>query len=134
MLFFPLVIYSALLGKLLDCIILMMFSLFIFLQFHKRMPEGISAENLVNNIMETLSDSVSKHKSGSFFEDEKAKSVSSQLNRLFGREKPVHHLLGGGKCKSTFFCVFCSVLVYMDSCSHLQCLYIILFFNWVCSR
>ncbi|KAK6157918.1 hypothetical protein DH2020_012166 [Rehmannia glutinosa] len=61
------------------------------------MPEGITAEGLVNNIMETLSDSVSKHKKVSFFEEEKSNTVSSQFNRLFGREKPVHHLLGGGK-------------------------------------
>ncbi|KAL3502459.1 hypothetical protein ACH5RR_036908 [Cinchona calisaya] len=61
------------------------------------MPEGISAEELVNNIMETLSDGASKHKSVSFFEEQKSGSVSSQLNRLFGRQKPIHHLLGGGK-------------------------------------
>ncbi|KAL3633808.1 Reticulon-like protein B8 [Castilleja foliolosa] len=61
------------------------------------MPEGITAEALMKNIMETVSDGVSKHKNVSFFEDEKAGSVTSQFNRLFGREKPVHHLLGGGK-------------------------------------
>ncbi|KAI3457670.1 hypothetical protein Pfo_014333 [Paulownia fortunei] len=61
------------------------------------MPEGITAEALMNNIMETFSDSVSKHKNVSFFEEEKLNSVTSQFNRLFGREKPVHHLLGGGK-------------------------------------
>ena len=64
-----------------------------------KMPEGISAEDLMSNVMETLSDGVSKHKSVSFFEEQKSSSVSSQLNRLFGRQKPVHHLLGGGKCK-----------------------------------
>ncbi|RZC53714.1 hypothetical protein C5167_012561 [Papaver somniferum] len=63
------------------------------------MPEGITAENLLNNIMDTFADrdSVPKHKTVSFFEEEKTNSVSCQLNRLFGREKPVHHLLGGGK-------------------------------------
>ncbi|XP_027157118.1 reticulon-like protein B8 [Coffea eugenioides] len=61
------------------------------------MPEGISAEDLISNVMETLSDGVSKHKSVSFFEEQKSSSVSSQLNRLFGRQKPVHHILGGGK-------------------------------------
>ncbi|CAI9089898.1 OLC1v1024549C1 [Oldenlandia corymbosa var. corymbosa] len=60
------------------------------------MPEGISAEDLVNNIMDTLSDGMSRQKSGSFFEDQSS-SVSSQFNRLFGRQKPVHHILGGGK-------------------------------------
>ena len=62
------------------------------------MPEGITAESLLNNIVETLSDSVPKQKSVSFFEEEKSNSVSAQFNRLFGRQKPVHNLLGGGKC------------------------------------
>ncbi|KAK3014298.1 hypothetical protein RJ639_008816, partial [Escallonia herrerae] len=61
------------------------------------MPEGITAENIFNNIMETVSDSASKQKHVSFFEEEKSSSVASQFNRLFGRQKPVHHLLGGGK-------------------------------------
>nr|GMC76993.1 reticulon-like protein B8 [Ipomoea batatas]GME19093.1 reticulon-like protein B8 [Ipomoea batatas] len=61
------------------------------------MPEGITPEGLLNNIMESISDGVSKHKSGSFFEEEKSSSVSAQFNRLFGRQKPVHHCLGGGK-------------------------------------
>lgn len=68
------------------------------------MSEGIT-ESLVHNIMDTISDNVSKHKNVSFFEDEDSSSVSNKLNRLFGREKPVHHILGGGKCK-TFFHVF----------------------------
>ncbi|KAK9132640.1 hypothetical protein Scep_012168 [Stephania cephalantha] len=61
------------------------------------MPEGITAENLLNTIMETFADDVPKKKSVSFFEEEKSDSVSSQINRLFGREKPVHKILGGGK-------------------------------------
>lgn len=61
------------------------------------MPEGIT-ESLVHNIMDTISDNVSKHKNVSFFVDEDSSSVSNKLNRLFGREKPVHHILGGGKC------------------------------------
>ncbi|EYU42855.1 hypothetical protein ABFS82_13G011000 [Erythranthe guttata] len=61
------------------------------------MPEGITAEDLVSNIRETFSDSISRHKSGSFFEEDKLDSVTSQFNRLFGREKPIHHILGGGK-------------------------------------
>lgn len=64
----------------------------------KKMPEGISAENLMNNIMETLGDGLSKQKPGSFFGEEKSNSASAQINRLFGRQKPVHHILGGGKC------------------------------------
>ncbi|KAJ1388008.1 Reticulon [Sesbania bispinosa] len=58
------------------------------------MSEKITAENLLNNLVETIAE---KQKSVSFFEEEKSNSVSSQFNRLFGRQKPVHHLLGGGK-------------------------------------
>lgn len=61
------------------------------------MPEGITAENLLNNIMDTLSDGAPKHKSSSFFQEESESSVTTQLNRLFGRQKPIHHCLGGGK-------------------------------------
>jgi hypothetical protein len=63
------------------------------------MPEGISAENLLNNIMETLHDNapIARKKSVTFFEEEKRDSVSSQFNSFFVRQKPVHHLLGGGK-------------------------------------
>lgn len=63
-----------------------------------KMPEGITAENLLNNIVESLSDGGPKHKSASFFQEEGASSVSTQFNRLFGRQKPIHHCLGGGKC------------------------------------
>ncbi|MFS8013992.1 putative aldose 1-/Glucose-6-phosphate 1-epimerase, galactose mutarotase-like domain superfamily [Helianthus anomalus] len=35
---------------------------------------------------------------GSFFaEEEKPHSVRTEFNKLFGRQKPVHHILGGGK-------------------------------------
>ncbi|PRQ52164.1 hypothetical protein RchiOBHm_Chr2g0152491 [Rosa chinensis] len=61
------------------------------------MPEKITAEDLLNNIVGTIAESSSKQKSVSFFGDDKSDSVGSQLNRLFGRQKPVHHLLGGGK-------------------------------------
>ncbi|XP_057792841.1 reticulon-like protein B8 [Salvia miltiorrhiza] len=61
------------------------------------MPEGITAEALMSNIRETFSDSVSKNKNVSFFEEEKSSSVTYQFNKLFGRDKPIHHLLGGGK-------------------------------------
>ncbi|XP_061342796.1 reticulon-like protein B8 [Gastrolobium bilobum] len=58
------------------------------------MSDKITAENLLNTLVETIAE---KKKSVSFFEEEKSNSVSSQFNRLFGRQKPVHHLLGGGK-------------------------------------
>ncbi|TKY46719.1 Reticulon protein B8 [Spatholobus suberectus] len=59
------------------------------------MSEKITAENLLENLVDTF---VEKQKSVPFFEGEKSDSVSSQINRLFGRQKPVHHILGGGKC------------------------------------
>ncbi|PNY16094.1 reticulon-like protein B2 [Trifolium pratense] len=59
------------------------------------MSDKITAENLLHNLVDTLSD---KPKKVSFFEEDKSKSVSSEINRLFGRKKPVHNLLGGGKC------------------------------------
>lgn len=61
------------------------------------MPEKTTAENILDNIAETLADSVSKQKSVSFFGEEKSNPVTSQLNRLFGRQKPLHNLFGGGK-------------------------------------
>ncbi|WOH00009.1 hypothetical protein DCAR_0519365 [Daucus carota subsp. sativus] len=61
------------------------------------MPEEITSERLLHNVMGTLADGLSRQKSGSFFEEEVSKSVSSQFNKLFGRQKPVHHVLGGGK-------------------------------------
>ena len=78
------------------------------------MPEGITAEGLLNNLMETLADNVSKQKSVSFFEEEKSSSVSDQFNRLFGRQKPVHHLLGGGKCRMLYF--LCGFSLCSPSC------------------
>ncbi|KAA3479957.1 reticulon-like protein B8 [Gossypium australe] len=60
------------------------------------MPEKIT-EDLLNNLVETIADSVSKQKSVSFFEEEKSNSVVSGFKRLFGRQRPVHHILGGGK-------------------------------------
>ncbi|RDX70261.1 Reticulon-like protein B8, partial [Mucuna pruriens] len=55
------------------------------------MSDKITAENLIENLVDTF---VEKKKTGSFFEGEKSDSVSSQINRLFGRQKPVHHILG----------------------------------------
>lgn len=72
------------------------------------MPEKTTAENLFNNLVETLAESSGKQKSVSFFEEVKSDSVTSQINRLFGRQKPVHHVLGGGKCRTIPFLFFCN--------------------------
>nr|KYP43019.1 Reticulon-like protein B8 [Cajanus cajan] len=58
------------------------------------MSEKITAENLIESLVDTF---VDKQKSVPFFGGEKSDSVSSEINRLFGRQKPVHHILGGGK-------------------------------------
>lgn len=88
------------------------------------MPEGITAENLLNNIMDTLSDGAPKHKSSSFFQEESESSVTTQLNRLFGRQKPIHHCLGGGKCM---------VVYSLSSLSHYGCIAMLNMFPWICS-
>ncbi|KAK1567455.1 hypothetical protein Q3G72_012456 [Acer saccharum] len=62
----------------------------------RKMSEKRSVENLLDNIMETVADNIPKQKSVSFFEEDKS-SVTYQFSRLFGRQKPVHRILGGGK-------------------------------------
>ncbi|KAI7750677.1 hypothetical protein M8C21_029521 [Ambrosia artemisiifolia] len=67
------------------------------------MPEGITPEDLLHNIMDSFSDKQhQKHNnSASFFapddEDKSHSVVGAHFNRLFGRQKPIHHILGGGK-------------------------------------
>lgn len=84
------------------------------------MPENITAENLLNNIMETISDNVQKQKSGSFFEEDVSNPVASQFNRLFGRQEPVHKVLGGGKCKLFVFFSFCLSCCLLYSLQYLE--------------
>lgn len=54
-------------------------------------------ENIFNSIVESFADSVPKQKSVRFSEEQNA--VTTQLNRLFGRQNSVHKILGGGKCE-----------------------------------
>ena len=69
------------------------------------MSEKMTAEDFINNISEVLTEHGQKGKSVSFFgEDSKSSSVAGQINRIFGRQKPVYNLLGGGKCTSLFMC------------------------------
>ncbi|KAL5581525.1 hypothetical protein UlMin_013967 [Ulmus minor] len=60
------------------------------------MSEKSAAENLLDRVVDSITESSSKQKS-SFSAEEISESVTTQFNRLFGREKPVHHILGGGK-------------------------------------
>ncbi|KAG9439623.1 hypothetical protein H6P81_019788 [Aristolochia fimbriata] len=59
------------------------------------MPESATPENILSSIMETFADSVPKQKLGSYFVEDS--SVSAQMNRLFGRQRSMHKVLGGGK-------------------------------------
>uniref|UniRef100_A0A7N0VLS5 Reticulon-like protein n=1 Tax=Kalanchoe fedtschenkoi TaxID=63787 RepID=A0A7N0VLS5_KALFE len=61
------------------------------------MREGRQSDNIINSLVELAENVSSKKKPMSFFEEESSHSMSAQFNRLFGRQKPVHHLLGGGK-------------------------------------
>ncbi|KAJ4976334.1 hypothetical protein NE237_001440 [Protea cynaroides] len=62
-----------------------------------KMPEGITAEKLLDSIMDTFTESSQKQKSVSFFEEDKSNSVSAKMNKLLGRQKTIHNILGGGK-------------------------------------
>ncbi|XP_064970635.1 reticulon-like protein B5 isoform X3 [Musa acuminata AAA Group] len=59
-------------------------------------------ETLIEQVMEKIRDGVDSS-SSSDSDDEKSKAsvvteaVKSKISRLFGREKPVHQILGGGK-------------------------------------
>ena len=68
-------------------------------------PKG---ESLLEKISEKIKDHESSSSSSSDSEDEKPKSSSaaslkSKVFRIFGREKPIHKVLGGGK-RMRFFC------------------------------
>lgn len=58
------------------------------------------AESLIDKIVEKIHDHDSSSSSGSDSETEGSAASSSlkeKVFRLFGRERPVHHVLGGGK-------------------------------------
>lgn len=54
------------------------------------------AEKILDNIRDTFADGGNKQKSVRFFDDGTS-SISTQMNRLFGRQKSIHNILGGGK-------------------------------------
>ncbi|XP_072950886.1 reticulon-like protein B8 [Typha angustifolia] len=61
------------------------------------MPEHAenATENILNTIVETITDNLPKQKSVRFFDEQNA--VSAQMNKLFGRQNAIHKVLGGGK-------------------------------------
>ncbi|CAN6465294.1 unnamed protein product [Victoria cruziana] len=55
------------------------------------------SSNAADNILimaEAIAENIPKQKCVSFFKED---TIKTQFNRLFGRQKPIHHLLGGGK-------------------------------------
>lgn len=63
-----------------------------------------NGENILDNIIETIADAVPKQKSGGFFSEGGSVSdkLNNKLNKLFERQKSVHHILGGGKSADVF--------------------------------
>lgn len=59
------------------------------------MPEHSenATENIMSSIMDTIAENLPKQKSVRFEEG----SISDQAKKLFGGQKSVHHILGGGK-------------------------------------
>ncbi|KAG2318096.1 hypothetical protein Bca52824_021218 [Brassica carinata] len=60
------------------------------------MHEKNIVEDVIGDLVDNFAETVQKKKNVSFFEQQED-TVASRFNRLFGREKPIHHVLGGGK-------------------------------------
>ncbi|KAF3606333.1 hypothetical protein DY000_02051013 [Brassica cretica] len=52
------------------------------------MPEKNIVEEAIGDLVDNFTEAVQKNKRD---------TVASRFNRLFGREKPIHHVLGGGR-------------------------------------
>jgi ribosomal protein S7 len=50
------------------------------------------SDNIMSNIMDTISDKLPKQKSGHFDQ------AAERVNKMFGRQRSLHGVLGGGKC------------------------------------
>ena len=64
--------------------------------------ESESKQSAVESVMEKISEKIHGHDSSSSSDSDHEKpaspsSVKAKIYRLFGRERPVHHVLGGGK-------------------------------------
>ncbi|KAE8679538.1 Reticulon-like protein B2 [Hibiscus syriacus] len=69
--------------------------------------ESESKQSAVESVMEKISEKIHSHDSTSDSDSDHEKpnsdsTVQSKIFRLFGREKPVHHVLGGGKPADVF--------------------------------
>ncbi|KAF7847721.1 hypothetical protein BT93_L2692 [Corymbia citriodora subsp. variegata] len=54
-------------------------------------------ENMFDNIVESLAESVSKQNPAALYREENPNSVAHRLDRLLNRQKTIHNVLGGGK-------------------------------------
>ena len=67
------------------------------------MAEHDKEDSVVESVMEKISEKIYGHNSTSDFDSDHGKSKSdsdslkSRIYHLFGREKPVHEVFGGGK-------------------------------------
>ncbi|KAL9681082.1 hypothetical protein QQ045_012863 [Rhodiola kirilowii] len=59
------------------------------------MPERKQAENILSSLAQLAEDATRKNVS--FFQQDETSSAATQPNRILGRQKSVHHTLGGGK-------------------------------------
>ncbi|KAE8708025.1 Reticulon-like protein B3 [Hibiscus syriacus] len=67
--------------------------------------ESESKHSAVESVMEKISEKIHGHDSSSDSDHEKpgyTSTVQFKIFRLFGRERPVHHVLGGGKPADVF--------------------------------
>lgn len=66
--------------------------------------EKESKQSAVESVMEKISEKIHGHDSSSSWDSDSdhekpatPSSVKAKVYRLFGRERPLHHVLGGGK-------------------------------------
>jgi hypothetical protein len=83
--------------------------------------EEVKSESLLEKISGKLHDHDSSSSSDSDNEKEKKTSsptsIKNKVFRLFGREKPLHNVLGGGKRMRLSFFFICYSLIRSATCS-----------------
>lgn len=87
-------------------------------------------ESIVESVMDKITETFKGPDSSSSDSDNEkdtkspVTSVKSKIYRLFGREKPVHKVLGGGKCMRNFFVLFI-VCIFVENITRLTILIVI---------
>jgi len=61
---------------------------------------GSATEKIMSSIIDSIADNLPKQKSGQFDPGAVSEKVK---NKLFGRQKTLHGVLGGGKCKRSAY-------------------------------